>query len=417
MKTIIKNAKIVSEKVYKNGFVAIENGIIVSLGTMEDYESFRDNWNHTIDIVDATGKLVAPGSIGIHDHGANGFDTMDGTVEALCGMGNYLASSGTTLVYPTTVSASIEETEKICNAISQISLGNVIDKLGFEGTWIAKLKEKGKAMGGHISEHIRPPKKDEFIRYWDASHGRIKMATLDPDYMEDDNFSEFMETLRYHGVRPMMGHTDCSHSTAVKFLTSGGIIGVRHVPNCLSGRDGDRFGKYGAIQGIYTAREQGYPVFAEVVIDGVHCNSDTVKKVIEKVGIDHVIAATDGMKARRKELEPGYEMEIDNNRVRYEKNDDGFYGLYKFKEGELVWTPYGSALHLNEAAKNLRKMDAVQEGDRGLLEIFQLLSTNPARFLGLEDRKGRIKVGFDADIVIYNDDFDVDNVYVNGVLV
>jgi len=83
-------------------------------------------------------------------------------------------------------------------------------------------------------------------------------------------------------------------------------------------------------------------------------------------------------------------------------------GAYRFEDGRLA----GSSLTMIGALKN-----AVKDCNVPLLEAVKLITLNPARFLGVEKKKGSIAVGKDADIVVFDREFDVKATMIRGRIV
>ena len=88
----------------------------------------------------------------------------------------------------------------------------------------------------------------------------------------------------------------------------------------------------------------------------------------------------------------------------------------------LSVVPDGSA-HITTGKKQLAGSTLkVNEGLRILVEkalvpfeiALDACTINPMRYLGMDDHKGRIKAGFDADIVVLKDDYSVVETYCRG---
>ena len=95
--------------------IGVENGKIVYIGKdREDVENIAE-------IGDAT---VLPGFIDQHVHGAAGYDAMDGTQEALCGIATALAKEGTTAFLATTMTQSPENINNALSAVKEYRAAN-----------------------------------------------------------------------------------------------------------------------------------------------------------------------------------------------------------------------------------------------------------------------------------------------------
>ena len=96
---IIKNCNIIYLNKIEQGSILIENGKIKEINPI----TYCDE-----NILDANGLYVSPGFIDVHIHGAGGFDTMDGTSEAINTIAKTIVKHGTTSFTPTTMTVSIE---------------------------------------------------------------------------------------------------------------------------------------------------------------------------------------------------------------------------------------------------------------------------------------------------------------------
>ena len=108
---IIKNCRIIYKDRIEEGCVSINEGRIEKINP-----EFHDDEN----ILDANGLYLSPGFIDVHIHGAGGYDTMDGTEEAINTISKVIAEHGTTSFLPTTMTVSIEEVNKSMKVIKKL---------------------------------------------------------------------------------------------------------------------------------------------------------------------------------------------------------------------------------------------------------------------------------------------------------
>ena len=101
---LIKNCNIIYLDKIELGSVLIEDGKIKEINP----KSISDN----LDIIDGSGLYLSPGFIDVHIHGAGGYDTMDGTFDAINEISKTIVKHGTTSFTPTTMTVSIEDINK-----------------------------------------------------------------------------------------------------------------------------------------------------------------------------------------------------------------------------------------------------------------------------------------------------------------
>ena len=130
---VIKNCKIIYQDKIEEGSILIKDGKIEKINP-EDFKG---------EVLDAKGLYLSPGFIDVHIHGAGGYDTMDGTVEALNTIAKVIVEHGTTAFLPTTMTVSTEEINKAMK---------VIKKLKEEGT------DGANVLGAHLEGPFISPK-------------------------------------------------------------------------------------------------------------------------------------------------------------------------------------------------------------------------------------------------------------------
>jgi N-acetylglucosamine-6-phosphate deacetylase len=82
-------------------------------------------------------------------------------------------------------------------------------------------------------------------------------------------------------------------------------------------------------------------------------------------------------------------------------------GVCRNAEGRLA----GSTLTLDRALRNIVKLGIP------LADAARMLTLNPATLLGIEFKKGALRTGADADIVLLNETLEIERVWVRGASV
>lgn len=330
---------------------------------------------------------IVPGFIDMHTHGAYGWDTNDATEDGLRNWVRRIPEEGVTGILPTTIT----QTKKVLtNAVKNVA--QVVEK-GYEGAEILGIHFEGpyldmKYKGAQPEQCIVKPDVEEFKEYQKAANGLIKVITLATE--KDDDF----KLTRYcaeHGVVVSIGHSAATFDEAALAIANG-AKSMTHVFNGMTPfhhRD----------PGLVGAAMRFRDTFGEVICDGNHSTLAALNDYFAAKGKDYAIMITDALMV--KGLPVGTKVLFGGNEI--ELYPDGSAHLTEKKN--LA----GSTLKVNEGLKILVEK-ALVPFDAALNSC----TLNPARLLGVDDRKGKIAAGHDADIVVLNDDYSVVMTYVKG---
>lgn len=376
MKTLIVNGRLlIGGNIVSNKDVLIEGNKIRAIGN----GLYGDN------IIDAGGNYVSPGFVDIHIHGSSGFDTMDGTFEAINTISKSVAMHGTTSFLPTTMT---EDKGKIKNAIK-----NVFDnKDRVEGAEILGVHMEGpfinaKQKGAQDDKFILKPTVENFTEICGEYVNIVKLVTIAP---EVDGALELIRYLKEKNIIASVGHTDSTYDD-VALGYKAGITHATHVFNAMKGFHHREVGTVGAVFDL--------DISAEVIADGIHSVFPAIRALIRLKGKEKVNLITDAMMAAN--LRDGL----------YQLGGQDVYvkdGAARLKSGVLA----GSTLTLDKAIKNI-----LSNTDLSLPESVALASYNNAKVIGVDDRKGLIKEGYDADIVIFDENIEIKKTIVGGKIV
>jgi N-acetylglucosamine-6-phosphate deacetylase len=306
-------------------------------------------------------------------------------MSAVAGM---LARHGTTSFVATTVTASPEDTCRSVEGIARyIAVQHETDEpraevLGvhYEGPFINPARR-----GVHPTEWIQLPSAEMMERFFQAAAGNARILTIAPELL---GAAPCIDAARKAGVVVAMGHTDATYEQARAGMARGARHAV-HVYNAMrpfSHRDS------GVIGAVLTSPE----VTAELIADGVHVEEAAMRLLIQAKGAGAVVLVSDGVSATGM--------------------PDGKYMLGKFEvavsggvcrnaEGNLA----GSTLTLDRALRNVVGLGA------SLPDAVRMLTTNPATLLGVEFKKGALRTGADADIVLLDESLHITNVWARGI--
>lgn len=336
-------------------------------------------------VINADGNYVSPGFIDIHIHGSAGFDTMDGTFDAINAISKSIAKRGTTSFLPTTMT---EDKNKIKNAIKNV----YENKNHVEGAEILGIHMEGpfinpKQKGAQDEKFILKPTIDNFLELCGDYLDIVKLVTIAPEIEGSLNLIKF---LKEKGIIVSVGHTDSTYDEVAAGFKAG-ITHATHVFNAMRGFHHREVGTLGAIFDL--------DISAELIADGIHSVFPAIRTVLKLKGKKNTNLITDAMMAAN--LSDGL----------YQLGGQDVYvkdGAARLKSGVLA----GSTLTLDKAVKNI-----LANTDLSLYESVALASYNSAKVIGVHDRKGLIKEGYDADIVIFDDDINIKKTIVGGKIV
>ena len=337
--------------------------------------------------VDYGDKRIVPGFLDIHCHGAFGFDTNDANEEGLRAWTKGIVTEGTTALLATTITQS---EEVLTNAVANVA--KVMEE-GYEGAEILGIHFEGPYLdmvykGAQPEQHIVKGTIEQFERYQAAAKGNIKYITMATE--TDDDFV-LTQYLAQNGVVVSIGHSAATYNQAA-MAWANGARSMTHVYNGMTPFNHRNNGLVGASYRFRT-------MYGEIICDGNHSTTAALNNFFMSKGPDYSIMVSDALMAKgspagSKFIFGGNEIEI------YE---DG--SAHLTSTGGLA----GSTLRLNEGLRIL-----VEEAMVPFNYAINSCTINPARCLGIDDRKGSIMVGKDADIVVLDTDYSVIQTYCKG---
>ncbi len=337
--------------------------------------------------VDYGTKRIVPGFIDIHCHGAYTFDTNDANEEGLRNWTRNIVAEGVTGFLPTTITQSEEVLTK---ALSNVA--KVIEE-GYEGAEILGIHFEGpylsmKYKGAQPKQHIVKPSVEQFERYQTAAKGHIKLITMATENDEDFALTEYLTA---NGVTVSIGHSDATYEQAV-IAYAHGARSMTHVYNAMSPYGHRANGLVGAAFRLRT-------MYGEIICDGNHSTLAALNNFFMCKGPDYGIMVSDALMAKGTPV--GSIFKFGGNEI--EIYPDG--SAHLVDSGTLA----GSTLQLNEGLRIL-----VEEAMVPFHYAINACTINPARCIGVSNRKGVIGVGYDADMVVLDDDYKVLQTYCMG---
>lgn len=372
MGVLILNGTIVlpSRNELKHADLLIENGVIARLGEVRGKIKGQT--------IDARGLYVSPGFIDLQVNGGAGQNFEDASSEEIQRIVDFYVSHGTTGLLPTTVTAPIEKIRATIERVKQARHPAILG-MHIEGPFISKAHK-----GAQNPEYILEPSVERFNDLVKGNEGFIKIVTLAPELRGADRL---IPRIREIGAVPSLGHSDASYEQTLAAIGKG--VGLfTHMFNAMRGfhhRDP------GAVGAALVS-----DVMVEVIADGVHVHPGAIKLLYRAKGAGGICLVTDAISAAGL---PDGEYSLGGLPVFVRD------GVARLSDGTLA----GSTLTMDRAVKNFMEFTGCS-----LPQAVRCATLNPARLLGIDKRKGSIDVGKDADLVIFDEDFNVHYTLLGG---
>ena len=374
MKAIINGKIILKDRIIENYALLLSNVIEGIVPT--------DSIPADAQIIDAKNGYVSPGLIDLHIHGYLGKDVCDCEEESIRTISEGLVANGVTGFLPTTMTVDMKIIKKALEILRNLKeesktwKGSIILGCHAEGPFISQSKK-----GAQDPEYILKPDYNFVKDYSDI----IKIITLAPE--EDmNNFEEIRKITKNTDVVVSMGHTSADFDTAMA-STNAGVKHSTHLFNAMTPLSH-------RAPGVVTAALKS-DISCELIVDTFHVHP-VFYDIIWKLKGRKLCFITDCLPAGG--LAEG-EYTLGGAKIIYNGT------ICCLEDGTIA----GSVLHLNKGVWNVYKNSEIP-----LWECVNCASLNPATTLGLQNKKGSIEVGKDADIIITDDEFNVKKTIIGG---
>lgn len=340
---------------------------------------------------DAQGGFIAPGFIDLHTHGAGGSDFMDCTEQDCLTIAREHLRHGTTLLYPTTLASDNQELLRfldVYDRIKELRAGAVFGGLHLEGPYFAYAFR-----GAQDARYLRNPAPEEYMEILDRSQDIVRWSIAP----ELPGALEFGDLLLKRGILPSIAHTDAIYEDIVEAVRHG-FTHITHFYSCMNGitrRNAFRYA--GCIEAGYLLDE----ITIELIADGIHVPAPLMKLAVKNKGVEKIALVTDSMrgagmpegKSILGSRDKGQEVIIED-------------GVAKMPDRQAF---AGSVATADRLVRNMYQL-----GERSIEEAVRMMSLTPATIMGIANRKGKIAKGYDADIVVFDGDIQIQQVFING---
>lgn len=341
--------------------------------------------------INANGKYVSAGFIDIHVHGGAGYEFVDATKESIVIPCNMHAKHGTTTIFPTLSAYSYKEMTDSLSAIKQyIDDKEIMPNIGgvhMEGPYFSPNQ-----CGAQNPDEIRKPLKSEYDALIKDYGDIIKRWSYAP---ERDDGQEFLKALNKAGIVAAAGHTDAEYDEMMPAYELGCKV-ITHLYSCTSTivRKGG-FRHLGIIETAYLYDD----IFTETIADGKHLPPQLLKMIFKIKGNNAMCLVTDSIRYGGLTQE-----DVENGNFKKEN--------YIIEDG-IAKLPDKSAFAGSIATTDVLVRTCVKDAGIPLCDAVRMITKVPAEIMKLET-KGSLEKGYDADIVIFDDNIKMDTVIIGG---
>ncbi|MBC8590131.1 N-acetylglucosamine-6-phosphate deacetylase [Wansuia hejianensis] len=387
-----------SERIYtpqgfKTGYIEVEDGKIKNI--LEDVDG---------EFIDYKDYIIVPGFIDVHIHGwATGSFWYEGTKESIENMSKELVKIGVTSFLPTSGTDSVETINNHLlqgrKAIENYSPEKGADILGFhlEGPFINK-----EFKGMQREEYCLNPSIKILEEFFESGgKENIKLITLAPEL---DGSLEFIKYVNREGIQISIGHS-AAEFEEIKELKDYGLGGFTHTFSGMRGFHHRRLGVAGAamyFDDMYAefAKQTGMTVKPEAFAimykikgpEGIFLTSDCTGLAHVKEPFHHYI--------RECTFVP------DGDYLKLEYDNGKVDRIYKYDYDMVKDLELSYLKSVQNVVKNV---------DASIGDIVKMTAENPAKYIDVYDKKGSIEKGKDADLLVIDGLWNLQDVYVKGV--
>ncbi|TSD63749.1 N-acetylglucosamine-6-phosphate deacetylase [Inquilinus sp. KBS0705] len=324
--------------------------------------------------VDLNGAYLAPGLIDLQIYGSGGkLFAGKPEVSALKKMEDDLLDQGTTGFFATIGTNSndiVEAGIAAAKAYRATARGNFWG-VHLEGPYLNPAKK-----GAHPEKFIKKATLAEVKGWVEEADGVITMITIAPE-LQDQEVIDYLHT---QGIIISSGHSNATYAQGKAFLNKP-IPAVTHLFNAMPQM---HHREPGYIPAIFEEKP-----YTSIVADGNHVDFAMIRLAKRELG-DKLFLITDAVTAA---TEGTYQHRLQGDK-------------YVMPDGTLS----GSSLTMLKAVQN-----CVEHVGIGLAEAVNMASLYPAE-LASKTQKGKIEAGFDADLIVFNSKFEVQETILQGQL-
>nr|WP_305419684.1 N-acetylglucosamine-6-phosphate deacetylase [Photobacterium leiognathi] len=369
------------QRIFTPTGIAYNHYIIVNDGKIE---AITETKPLDCDVTELEGQTLVPGFIDIHIHGRAGADVMDATPQALQTIADALPKTGVVAWVGTTVTApwqdiinALQQVREFCQQPKQVGaklLGSFL-----EGPYFTEAYR-----GSHPTQYLQAPSIAALAELKEVAGDSLIRVALAPEYQGSD---EAIQWLTAEGIKTSIAHTSANFEQVTTAHQHGADCGV-HLFNGMSGLHHREPGCAGAV--LF------HDMLAELIADGIHVHPVMMQLAYRMKGYQQLALITDCMRAgglSDGKYQLGAQMITVTN------------GEARTDDGSLA----GSTCSLDQALRNMIMLAGVPEW-----EAVQMATSVPAKYVGIDDKLGFIKPGYNASFALLDPQFQIQATLIDG---
>jgi N-acetylglucosamine-6-phosphate deacetylase len=377
----IRNVRLLlPDRMIPNGWIVVNGDSVVEIGQGQPPSRSTEEF-------DGNNQYLSPGFIDLHVHGGNGEDFLDTDEEGFLKITDFHLSGGTTALTPTLATGkysgyatALEHWDK-----ARLRSRSRLLPLHLEGPHLAKNKS-----GAQDPNLMIPPTQSE-IDWVILNASKISQITIAPEL---PGALDMIRSGIKAGIVFSAGHTEAMDEE-MNAATTIGLNKVTHLYNAMSSAaKRGLFRQAGTLEFAMADPD----IFCEIIGDGVHVTPTLFRLAYRAKGPGRIALITDALAGTGLPVGTSFRL-----------------GLLdcKIAEGYCVLAD-GSAL----AGSTSRMIDVVKtvatRMEVSLIDTIRMASLTPAMILNKDDQIGSIGVGKKADLILFDDRFNIHHVWVNG---
>jgi N-acetylglucosamine-6-phosphate deacetylase len=375
---VIHSVRLISSGLDRaDAFVAFRGDRVLATGTGGGW---RDLPGNDPDVLDGTGYVLTPGLLDIHNHGGAGASYGEGG-ESIRTARRHHRMHGTTRQLLSLVTAPLDDLISQTHlAAAEARRDPTILGIHLEGPFLAR-----QYRGAHDPAFLRAPDPDLVERLLSAADGTLRQVTMAP---ERAHFAKSARILSEAGVVVAVGHTAAGFEQAQAAIEAGATL-LTHAFNGMPG-------VHHRAPGPVLAFAEYPGGWLEVINDGVHVRPEVIRMLC-RLAPGRVALVSDAMAAAG----------VGDGRYRLGNLDvEVAAGVARLTSGKAI---AGSTITLDVAVAR-----AVQDVGLTALAAVEAATAIPAQIMGVDDRFGRLEPGYMADAVLFDSDWQVRGVWIDG---
>lgn len=384
---IIKNGTVITpDREIRDGVIIVHDGKIIEVGKQGVVEEPMN-----ANIVDANNNYISPGLIDIHVNGAMGADVTKVKSDTFSTMGHFFAKHGTTSYLGTAITSADRDFIKVL-ALAR----DYMDNGNTDGAELLGIHMEGPFLshgqsGAHPRRFLSLPKPGHYMQFLEYNDV-LKKMTLAPEL---EGSGQLVKDLKNRGIIAAAGHTDGIYSEMIPAIDEGISHGTHFFCNMSHFRRDQLKRVAGAVETLlYDDR-----ITAEIIADGWHVGPVLMNLLVKVKGVDRVCFVTDAMPAVG--LPPG-------------KHKIG--DVEAIVENGVARLPDNSAYAGSVTTMDVCVRNGINQMGLSMVDALRMATLTPAEIIGVNDRKGSIEKGKDADIIIFDEEISIGKTIIRGIL-